>query len=435
MITQELLNYTRQQLAQGASRETVKETLLAQGWPLADIQAALASAGDIPAPPSPAAAAGPVALSSATMLLKESWKIYSQRFKTLIGIQLAVVVLIILAVLVFGLAFGFNAQNSPKDVAYTEGNIIAIMTLAIFFIVAFIYLQIWTQVATLFAIKDRRENIGIKESFRRARHLLGSYFWLGLVSGMVMMGGYLLFFVPGLIISVLVSFAVYVFVAEGHKGMDALLKSRDYVKGRWGSVFWRWVVLVGALIIIYVPFFIVVRFNENLGNLAVQIVAFFAAPYIYVFGSLLYENLKSTRPELASAAPSGSKTKYIALAVLGILVVPAILVATVFVSLNSARGKSRDAQRINHIRILQNRLDLYQFDYGTYPASLRELTPDMLDELPKAPLPADGKCTLLTNEYSYRLISKDEFQLTFCLGTATGVLGAGPHTVTSDGID
>ena len=38
--------------------------------------------------------------------------------------------------------------------------------------------QLWSQVALLYAIKDREENIGIKESYHRGWGKITSYFWI-----------------------------------------------------------------------------------------------------------------------------------------------------------------------------------------------------------------------------------------------------------------
>lgn len=51
MITQQLLDYVRQQLAVGISRQNLAAALIAEGWPAADVEAAIAAvSGTTPAP-------------------------------------------------------------------------------------------------------------------------------------------------------------------------------------------------------------------------------------------------------------------------------------------------------------------------------------------------------------------------------------------------
>ena len=81
-----------------------------------------------------------------------------------------------------------------------------------------------------------------------------------------------------------------------------------------------------------------------------------------------------------------------------LLVVIAIigLLATIaFISLNSARGKARDAKRISDIRQIQTALELFYNNQTTpaYPLALAELAPATISALPVPPTPNDGTCT------------------------------------------
>jgi hypothetical protein len=100
---------------------------------------------------------------------------------------------------------------------------------------------------------------------------------------------------------------------------------------------------------------------------------------------------------------------------------------------------SRDADRISHVRQLQTALELYEFDYGSYPNTLDQLLSGdesaLLDALPQAPTPQDGTCTEQQNQYQYKPTSNyRNYQLTFCLGADTAGFAAGLRTANASGI-
>jgi len=78
--------------------------------------------------------------------------------------------------------------------------------------------------------------------------------WVGLLAGFVGAGGFLLFVIPGIVFTVWFCFAQFVLVREDLRGMDALLKSREYVRGKGGKVALR-LLLVWAvtLLLVAVP--------------------------------------------------------------------------------------------------------------------------------------------------------------------------------------
>jgi hypothetical protein len=117
-------------------------------------------------------------------------------------------------------------------------------------------------------------------------------------------------------------------------------------------------------------------------------------------------------------------------------------------AISQARAKSRDAKRLGDVRMIATALELYYNDYGGYPAGLngvpQNLAPNYIGEFPSAPNPADGACTDYFNGYWYKsagtAFTKNgiklypDFNLTFCLGQATGGYDAGIGMVTPQGI-
>jgi uncharacterized RDD family membrane protein YckC/type II secretory pathway pseudopilin PulG len=122
--------------------------------------------------------------------------------------------------------------------------------------------------------------------------------------------------------------------------------------------------------------------------------------------------------------------------VIGVVVIAVLglLASIVLLSLNSARAKARDAQRLADTRVVSTGLELYYNDKGSYPDSLAKLQPKYI-KLPSAPTPPDGTCSAAQNEYAYASVGAGDYKFTFCLGGETGGYSAGPHTLGPKGID
>lgn len=381
MVNQQILDYIKQQLQQGINKEQIKSSLMANNWQEADINEAFAlisnsaSILQSPIPPQTMMAS----LPGATAILSSAWSLYKQRLGTFLGIMVIPMLVLIglLAVLAGGGFLGLTLLSSR----FAAGGIGLLIVLAIVFFVAIFISQAWGQTALLYAIKDSQEGIGIGEAYRRGWHKIFSYWWVSLLAGFITMGGFLLLVVPGIIFAIWFSLAMFILIAEDLKGMNALLKSREYVKGKWGSIFWRFF-FIGALslIISLVPIlifsFLKIPFGAQISRF---VIGLFLTPLVMSYSFLVYSNLKAVKGEVAFTPTGGKKAAFIFVGILGILLIPAILFSTVFLSLGSAREKVRDAKRQADIRQIQVGLELYYDDNsGKYPFSLNELSPKYL---------------------------------------------------------
>lgn len=376
MINQQILDYIKQQLQQGVSREQIKSSLMANSWQETDINEAFALiSNSTPTPPQTTM----TSLPGATAILSQAWSLYKQRLGTFLGIMVIPMLVLIglLAVLAGGGFLGLALLSSK----FAAGGIGLFIVLAIVFFVAIFISQAWGQTALLYAIKDSQEGIGVGEAYRRGWHKIFSYWWVSLLAGFITMGGFLLLVVPGIIFAIWFSLAMFILIAEDLKGMNALLKSREYVKGKWGSIFWRFF-FIGALslIISLVPIlifsFLKIPFGAQISRF---VIGLFLTPLVMAYSFLVYSNLKAVKGEVAFTPTGGKKAAFIFVGILGILLIPAILFSTVFLSLGSAREKARDARRQADIRQIQVGLELYYDDNsGKYPFSLNELSPKYL---------------------------------------------------------
>ena len=211
-------------------------------------------------------------LISLSNLFKDSFKIYKQNFLVFVKLT-SINFLAFLILLTLGVAFFLTKDNS-----YTSTILFFIST--IFFLVA-IFLMFWVQVSIIFTIKERDNRLSIKQILLKAWPYLGSFAWISLLTSLAVLGGFILFIIPGIIFSVYFLFSKYVLFFEDKKGNLALIRSAQLVQGNWWAVFGRFL-LVGILagIISYIPL---------LGSL---INMFFTVPFVAIYICLMYEDLK-----------------------------------------------------------------------------------------------------------------------------------------------
>jgi hypothetical protein len=134
--------------------------------------------------------------------------------------------------------------------------------------------------------------------------------------GFIITGGFLLFLVPGIIFSIWFVFSQFILARDNVRGMDALLKSREYVRDMWFEVFGRLaVVWLVSMFLGAIPF---------IGPL----LSLLFAPFVMVFTYLIYEDLAGIKgASLSYGNTTGAKCKLVGIGALGYVVLPLILIA------------------------------------------------------------------------------------------------------------
>ena len=345
-------------------------------------------------------------LSSAITLLKDAWKIYKQKLKTFLGILIITSLVIALFVTILFIIL-FLLKLS------IVGIIIKIILLPIS-IIGIAIAQIWGFIALIYTIVNHEQKIGIKEAFQKTQNKIISCLWVTFLSGFIIIGGIFLFFIPGILFSIWFSFVCYILIAENLNGMDALLKSKEYVKGKFWGVLWR-LIFIGLFIgLLY--FFIFFLAGLLLGflqkndhnfifNIISQIISIFTTPFLIIYSFLIYKNLKELKKEFVFTAKKNQKNIFCIFGILGILGLIAIFSFAVFGSLNKTKETIRDAKRNRDIEQTQFLLDSYYLKNNGYPLSLNQLN-SIVPNDPETNLPYEYQ--LLQDGEDYKLCIKFE---------------------------
>lgn len=242
-------------------------------------------------------------------LLSESWSLLRTEFSTFAKIISAVFIAFVVAMLGFGLS-----ALSPNSVGpFVLGTIITFIGL-----VAIVILGLWSSVALIEAADHaaNKKKYHFREVFAKDTWLIiinvlvaGTFYAL-----VVMIGLYLI--IPGIMLAVWLAFYKFIVILERKNDIEALVLSYKIVKGRFWSLFWRFLAF-GILVnlAIWVLLGLVFGVSYGIGYvtdpmvtsvlLTVLMAAFYLSvfyvimPYAMLYTVILYRDFKKTAGKLS----------------------------------------------------------------------------------------------------------------------------------------
>jgi len=245
-------------------------------------------------------------LKSISDLFSNSWELFKIRFWTLNCLYLLSAFFLIVFIGIFlGISF-LLSMFFPE-----HKNVLIVIGILVGTIPGFIGL-FWGLSAFTFAVTN--EKLGIRDSLRRGWQRVFSFMWLYNLTGFIITGGFLLLIVPGVIFLVWFAFAQFILASEDERGMNALLKSKEYVRGKWFDVFLR--------------LFVIWIMSGCVGMVPVigPIVSLLFFPFVMIFIYLVYQDLKEIKGGgMEFRQSSGEKAKWLGAGALGYVLLPLLL--------------------------------------------------------------------------------------------------------------
>jgi hypothetical protein len=197
-------------------------------------------------------------------------------------------------------------------------------------------------VATIVVIKSLANPLAsIRDLWNESLPQFWSYWWLMIVYTVIILSGFMLLLVPGIILMGYLYLTLNVTALEGIKGLDAMVRSTSLIKGNWWAVAFRTSVVVflmflavlafglvfGILIGIIAPFLGFGDFGMDLATVVVLEPLIAAASMIIVLSATnqIYQSLQGV---VVTNSDFEAKTRrlYKALAIIG----PIVLIGSIF---------------------------------------------------------------------------------------------------------
>ncbi len=210
-------------------------------------------------------------------LFKKSFLLYKSRFWTMLLLGLTGWLASIIIFAAFG-SVGIAALFLGEG--FATFNLLTVL-LFLVGLLLFIVVALWVRVALVFTLKEEYAKAGVKDLLLAVYGKLVSYYWISFLRGVIVLLGFILFIVPGIIFGIWFSLTEYAFVFEGTKGMSAIHRSRELTKGYWWPILGR-LLLLGIMAMII----------SSISKFGFFINSLFTMPFGIVYLYVVYEDLK-----------------------------------------------------------------------------------------------------------------------------------------------
>ncbi|MFH0952251.1 MAG: hypothetical protein V1838_03615 [Patescibacteria group bacterium] len=330
MIQKEAIDYIKKQRAAGFSDKQIANVMQSAGWQAESLPEAFRTISQEQAVPEQQLALSNSESTGTSSIISQMFNIYQKRFLTLIGLSIIITILVPVITLIFGLLFGvgsfaviFTALTSFSSSSLAIGGGLLLLFVLITGFVA-VAIGLWGQGAMLIAIHEQASfAASAKRAFKFIIPLLG----VAILNFLIISGGFTLFFFPGIIISISITFASYIVIIEGKRGLAAIQQSRQYVNGRWFFAFGSLLLFGIATGAIY-GLISLLTWAVNIGWLTDMFGLLYTilfTPLTSIFVYCLYQNLRAKKTTKATV-PSKSNVYLIILACIGALAIAAMII-------------------------------------------------------------------------------------------------------------
>lgn len=230
-------------------------------------------------------------------LCQESLDFFKKNFHSLFSLSLIATGIIF----AFSFILGILGASIGFTLSLNEQTPIFITILCLFILlglglaIAAYFFIVMARAAIILVIlrQGQDKEIKIKKIWQDVFSQAKSVIWLEILAGLLMLAGYLLLFIPGIILAIWFSFNIFVLLNENKKGRSALKRSRALVQGYFWPIAFRIFALSFLFALVSMAFSLVPFF----GGIASMVLGLFFLPLFSIYTYLIYKKLKIIKNE------------------------------------------------------------------------------------------------------------------------------------------
>ena len=232
-------------------------------------------------------------------ILGTGFQLYRRHWRTLLAIAAVVVVPITLLHYLFGDLVRTQGETTRNGVVETASWSVGIAGLVAALAGVLMYLVLTGAITRAVAAEVAGEDPSVEQSYRFGFHRLGSVLLVSVLVGLAVVGGLILFIIPGIYIGVRLCVSIEALVVEGRRGTEAMGRSWGLVGGHWWHAFGT--LVVGGLLTGIVNAVITTPFGNTgwfVQAVAAAVATVVTLPYSALVGVLLYLDLRARKENL-----------------------------------------------------------------------------------------------------------------------------------------
>ena len=232
-------------------------------------------------------------------ILSAAFQLYRRHWRTLLAIAAVVVVPITLLHYLVGDLVRTQGETTRNGVVETATWSVGIAGLLAALAAVLMYLVLTGAITRAVAAEVAGQDPSVEQSYRFGFHRLGSVLLVSVLVGLAIVGGLILFIIPGIYIGIRLCVSIEALVVEGRRGSEAMGRSWGLVGGHWWHAFGT--IVVGGLLTGIVNAVITSPFGDTgwfVQGLAAAVATVVTLPYGVLVGVLLYLDLRARKERL-----------------------------------------------------------------------------------------------------------------------------------------
>jgi hypothetical protein len=236
-------------------------------------------------------------------ILSTALQLYRRHWRTLLTIAAVVVVPVTLIQYLLGDLVRTQGETTRNGVVETATWSVGIAGLVAALAGILTYLVLTGAITRAVAAEVAGQDPSVEQSYRFGFHRLGSVLLVSVLVGLAIVGGLILFVIPGIYIGIRLCVSIEALVVEGRRGTEAMGRSWGLVGGHWWHAFGT--VVVGGLLTGIVNAVITAPFGDTswfVQAVAAAVATVVTLPYSALVGVLLYLDLRARKESLTMEA-------------------------------------------------------------------------------------------------------------------------------------
>jgi len=272
-------------------------------------------------------------IRSISNLLEQTKDIFISNWKKLLSIELVVIVT---AVFVFFIDVWFEISGIKQ-----ANPVMWLIMVASY----------WAQIVVTYTIINITAKKTTQELFEESKPFIGGFILLTILVWLMLLGGFMLFIIPGIILSGQLSMVIWIYFESDRKKnkLEILQQSRDLVKEHWwkvvvafaglGIVVWLIAFVLGIPIAVFN--FMKIPLLDPIEGLWTAVVNAIIAPITIIYSYLIYTDLKKIKGSLPSPKSTRGIKGWLSAGIVAAILIP-FLAVIIFSAIQKNKNQSQE---------------------------------------------------------------------------------------------